>query len=62
MMTKIDDSKPVQGNLFKVMLRDIVAPGRKLLLLGKAIDWTQFEKVLAPAYCENNGRPRFRFG
>ena len=57
MMTKIDDSKPVQGNLFKVMLRDIVAPGHKLLLLGKAIDWAQFEKVLAPAYCENNGRP-----
>ena len=57
MMTKIDDSKPVQGNFFKVMLRDIVAPGHKLLLLGKAIDWTQFEKVLAPAYCENNGRP-----
>ena len=57
MMTKVDASKPVQANLFKVMLRDLVFERHELVLLKKAIDWKRFEKVLEPAYCENNGRP-----
>ena len=57
MMTKVDASKPVQANLFKVMLRDLVFERHELVLLEKAIDWKRFEKVLEPAYCENNGRP-----
>ena len=57
MMTKVDASKPVQANLFKVMLRDIVFEGHELVLLKKAIDWKRFEEVLEPAYCEDNGRP-----
>ena len=57
MMTKVDASKPVQGNLFKVMLRDIVSVKHELVLLRNAIDWDRFEKVLAPAYCADNGRP-----
>jgi len=57
MMTKVDASKPVQGNLFKVMLRDIVCMSHKLVLLRNAIDWDSLEKAIAPAYCANNGRP-----
>ena len=57
MMTKVDASKPVQANLFKVMLRDIVFDRHELVLLKKAIDWERFEKALEPAYCEDNGRP-----
>ena len=57
MMTKTDASKPVQGDLFKVMLRDLVAPGHELVLLRDAIDWERFEKALEPAYCSDNGRP-----
>jgi len=57
MMTKVDASKPVQDNLFKVMLRDIVSMQHELVLLRNAIDWDRFEKALAPAYCADNGRP-----
>ena len=57
MMTKSNASEPVQGNLFKVMLRDIVSAKHELVLLRNAIDWDRFEKVLAPAYCADNGRP-----
>ena len=57
MMTKVDASKPVQTNLFKVMLRDIVFDRHELVLLKKAINWERFEKALEPAYCEDNGRP-----
>ena len=39
MMTKTDTSKPVQSDLFKVMLRDLVAKGHELVLLRDAIDW-----------------------
>lgn len=57
MMTKNDASAPVQANLFKVLLRDIVYPQHELILLRDAIDWGRFEKVLEPVYCQNNGRP-----
>ena len=35
MMTKVDASKPVQANLFKVMLRDIVFDRHELVLTGR---------------------------
>ena len=57
MMTKTDTSKPIQSDLFKVMLRDLVAKGHELVLLRDAIDWQRFEKALEPAYCIDNGRP-----
>lgn len=57
MMTKTDSSAPVQSDLFKVMLSDLVAKGHELVLLRDAIDWKRFEDVLAPAYCSDNGRP-----
>ena len=57
MMTKSDASTPVQANLFKVLLRDIVYPQHELILLRDAIDWGRFEKALEPVYCQNNGRP-----
>lgn len=56
-MTKTDTSKPVQADLFKVMLRDLVAKGHELVLLRDAIDWQRFERVLEPVYCSDNGRP-----
>lgn len=56
MMTRIEPDKPVQPDLFKVMLRDIVFMGHELVLLRNAIDWTRFEEVLKPAYSDN-GRP-----
>lgn len=55
MMTKTDSSTPVQSDLFKVMLSDLVAKGHELVLLRDAIDWKRFEDVLAPAYCSDNG-------
>ena len=57
MMTKTDSSAPVQDDLFKVMLRDLVAKGHELVLLRDAIDWQRFEKALEPAYSSDNGRP-----
>ena len=57
MMTKTDTSAPVQDDLFKVMLRDLVAKGHELVLLRDAIDWCRFEEVLASAYSSDNGRP-----
>ena len=38
MMTKTNSSKPVQSEFFKVLLRDLVAPGHELVLLRDAID------------------------
>ena len=55
-MTRNDPAKPVQTNLFKVMLRDIVFSGHELVLLKNAIDWKRFEKMLEPAYSDD-GRP-----
>ena len=56
-MTKTDSSKPVQSELFKVLLRDLVAPGHELVLLRDAIDWKRFDETMKESYCENNGRP-----
>jgi hypothetical protein len=44
MMTKTDRTKPVQSEFFKVLLRDLVAPGHELVLLRDAIDWKRFEE------------------
>ena len=57
MMTKSDSSRPVQDDLFKIMLRDLVDPRHELVLLRKAIDWQSFEKALEPAYSSDKGRP-----
>lgn len=57
MITKVDVSKPVQANLFKVMLRDFMFELHELVLLKNAIDWKRFVKVLESVYCENNGHP-----
>ena len=54
MMTKVDASKPVQGNLFKVMLRDIVSVKHELVLLRNAIDWDRFEKVALRGFVKKN--------
>ena len=56
MMTKTDPSKPVQPDLFKVMLRDLVSKSHELVLLRDAIDWQGIEAAMEPAY-SRDGRP-----
>ena len=57
MMTKTDSTRPVQDDLFRVMLSDLVAKDHELVLLRDAIDWKRFEKALEPAYSSDKGRP-----
>lgn len=57
MMTKSDRRKPVQAQLWKTMLKDLVDPNHELVLLAQAIDWERFEKALEGAYSPDNGRP-----
>ena len=57
MMTKTDSTRPVQDDLFRVMLCDLVAKDHELVLLSDAIDWKRFEKALEPAYSSDKGRP-----
>lgn len=57
MMTKSTPRKPVQTQLWKIMLRDLVDPKHQLVLLAGAIDWERLEKAVEGAYCPDNGRP-----
>ena len=57
MMPKSDSTQPVQDDLFKVMLSDLVSKDHELVLLRNAIDWQRFEKALEPAYSSDKGRP-----
>ena len=56
MMTKTDPSKPVQPDLFKVMLSDLVSKSHELVLLRDAIDWQGIETAMESAY-SSDGRP-----
>lgn len=57
MMTKSTPRKPVQTQLWKILLADLVDPRHELVLLAKAMDWDRFEKALEGAYSPDNGRP-----
>ena len=46
-----------QGDLFRVMLRDVVDPKHPLVILGNAINWEVIERKISPLFCQNNGRP-----
>ena len=46
-----------QGDLFRVMLRDVVDPKHPLVIVGNAINWEVIERKITPLFCQNNGRP-----
>ena len=57
MMTRDTRGQTTQANLFKPLLRDIVAPRHPLVLLADSIDWKSFEDALESRFCADNGRP-----
>ena len=54
---KITENEKNQGDLFRVMLRDVVDRKHPLVILANSINWDFIEKKLAPLFCTNNGRP-----
>lgn len=54
---KISDNEKNQGDLFKVMLRDVVDPKHPMVILANSINWEVIEKNIEPLFCANNGRP-----
>lgn len=54
---KISDNDRNQGDLFKVMLRDVVDPKHPMVILANSINWEVIEKNIEPLFCSNNGRP-----
>lgn len=57
MPKKITDNERNQGDLYKVMLRDVVDPKHPLVILADSIEWEAIEAKIAPLFCANNGRP-----
>jgi IS5 family transposase len=58
MMTRSEkDNRPEQGRLFNTFLKDIIDLNHPMVRLADSIDWGSFEKVLAPSFCEESGRP-----
>ena len=54
---KITENERNQGDLFRVMLRDVVDSKHPLVILANSINWDSIEKKLAPLFCTDNGRP-----
>lgn len=54
---KKTEAERSQGDLFRVMLRDVVDPKHPLVILGNAINWEIIERKLSALFCQNNGRP-----
>lgn len=54
---KISENERNQGNLFKVMLKDVVDSKHPLVTLANSINWESIENKIAPLFCSNNGRP-----
>ena len=48
---------PEQGRLFNPFLRDMIDLRHPMVRLADSIDWGSFEEVLAPSFCDGNGRP-----
>jgi transposase, IS5 family len=48
---------PIQSELLKVMLKDIVSDRHPLVKLADMVDWNVFEEKLTPTFCDDNGRP-----
>ncbi len=54
---KISENDRNQGDLFKVMLRDVVDMKHPLVTLANSINREAIENKIAPLFCSNNGRP-----
>jgi IS5 family transposase len=48
---------PIQSEIIKVFLKDIVSDRHPLVLLADMVDWNVFEEKLCPTFCDDNGRP-----
>jgi len=57
MKPKKKPNGPIQSEMLKVLLKDIVSDGHPLVKLGDMVDWAVFEEKLALSFCEDNGRP-----
>ena len=56
MMTRNKTQDPQQGDLFKVLLRDLVDPLHPLVRLAGQVAWKHIEEALAPAFADEEGR------
>jgi len=52
-----NENRPRQGRLFNPFLRDMIDRNNLMVRLADSIDWSNFEKALAPSFCEDNRRP-----
>ena len=52
-------AKPKSGQteLFKTPLSKIINTKHPLCILGEKINWSEFDKVFGPLYCEDKGKP-----
>lgn len=57
MKPKKRPSGPIQSEILKVFLKDIVSDSHPLVKLGDMVEWSLFEERLASSFCEDNGRP-----
>jgi IS5 family transposase len=48
---------PIQSEMLKVFLKDIVSDRHPLVQLVDMVDWEVFEEKLASTFCDDNGRP-----
>ena len=53
---KIAERESKEGDLFRVMLRDVVDPKHPLVIFANSINWEVIEKNISPLFCANNGR------
>jgi len=57
MKPKKRPSGPIQSEIIKVLLKDIVSDRHPLVKLADMVGWNVFEERLSPTFCEDNGRP-----
>jgi len=57
MKPKKRTKSPIQSEMFKVSLQDIVFEGHPLVKLSDAIEWKVFEEKLGETFNEESGRP-----
>jgi len=55
MMIRNKALEPQQGDLFEVLLKDIVNLNHPRARLAGKVDWNQFEEALAPAFADEEG-------
>jgi transposase, IS5 family len=48
---------PIQSEMFKVFLKDLVSERHPLVKLADMVDWKVFDEKLTPTFCDDNGRP-----